>query len=195
MTTSDENSEDKEMKDDQNTSSQNQPTIQDLYASAEYLNCDIPCSAARSLKIITASSGDPNSMQEDRTTRRSSSNQKKTPISYMIFTFSDGRVLTMSLDHAEALKQDSFKPELLFITRNESSITPDNTSCLGENRILSIGTIEGILRELEPNSLLVSCDRPALFYIMSGRLEMQYLREDIVNQANLVDVKIKAQDD
>ena len=66
---------------------------------------------------------------------------------------------------------------------------------MGENRILSIGTIEGTLRELNPNSLLVSCDRPALFYIASGRLEMQYLREDIVNQANLVDVHIKDQED
>ena len=74
LNTTEENSEDKEMKDDQNTNSLNQPNIQDLYASNEYLNCDLPCSASRSMKIITASSGDPNSMQEDRTTRRSTSN-------------------------------------------------------------------------------------------------------------------------
>lgn len=105
MTTTEENTEDKEMKDDQNTNAlNNQPNIQDLYASNEYLNCDLPCSASRSLKIITASSGDPNSTQEDRTTRRSSSNLKKSPMSYLVFTFSDGRVLTMSLDHAEAMK-------------------------------------------------------------------------------------------
>lgn len=104
MTTTEENSEDKEMKDDQNTNSLHQPNIQDLYASIEYLNCDLPCSASRSMKIITASSGDPNSTQEDRTTRRSSNNLKKSPISYLVFTFSDGRVLTMSLDHAEAMK-------------------------------------------------------------------------------------------
>ena len=87
------------------------------------------------------------------------------------------------------------------MARNESGSTSRSSeTALGDYQILSIGTIEPTLRPLlQPQAngqrglgsqaILVCCDRPALFYLAGDRLDMQYLREDLVNQATMVQVR------
>ena len=93
-----------------------------------------------------------------------------------------------------------FIQDLDHITRNEAEAreNPRQTS-LSDYQILSIGTIELDLRYLNLDqlnrhscSIIACCDRPALFYIHNGRLEMQYLREDVVNQASMINVKVNS---
>lgn len=79
------------------------------------------------------------------------------------------------------------------MARNESGNSQrSGKTALGDYQILFIGTIEPTLRSLlQPqanglegagsHAILVCCDRPALFYLAGDRLDMQYLREDLVN--------------
>lgn len=114
----------------------------------------------------------------------------------------------MSLDHQKAASialAGEHVGDLAHIARNESLCGPyTKISALADYQILSIGTVEPTLRALsytlllqEQQSILACCDRPALFYLYGDRLEMQYLREDVVNQATIVLVKVQegSQDD
>jgi len=60
--------------------------------------------------------------------------------SFVICTFSDGRTLTLSFDHIQAMKQE-FNSRLDFIARNELEQRSDE-SAFGDYQILQIGTIE-----------------------------------------------------
>jgi hypothetical protein len=95
-----------------------------------------------------------------------------------------------------------FAQDLDHITRNEAEPreSPKETA-LSDYQILSIGTIELDLRYLnldhlhrQSTSIIACCDRPALFYIHNSRLDMQYLREDVVNQASMISVKVNNAD-
>lgn len=111
----------------------------------------------------------------------------------------------MSFDHGEAKamasKEEPFDQRLKHVARSESGRSDKSSStALGDYQILSIGTVEPTLRSLiqpgsdaqggDTHSVLVCCDRPALFYLAGDRLEMQYLREDLVNQACMISVKL-----
>jgi hypothetical protein len=54
-------------------------TVEQIYKANEFLNQDLPCVVAKSLQILSSESN-PN-------------------ISYLIAGFSDGRTLTMSINH------------------------------------------------------------------------------------------------
>jgi hypothetical protein len=66
-------------------------------------------------------------------------------------------------------------------------------SALADYQILQNGTLEAELRPLVvaggmTGSVLVCCDRPTLFFLDGERLEMQYMRENTVNQASVLRV-------
>ena len=67
-------------------------TVEAMYQGIEFLNCDLPCVVARSVKILTASSGSQGVAKEG----------ENTGLSYIVCTFGDGRTLTMSFDHERA---------------------------------------------------------------------------------------------
>lgn len=151
-------------------------TVQQIYDSMNSINCDLPCVVARSIKVLSV---------EPPATKL---NEPELPtqgphISYIVCTFSDGRAITMSLNHQKATiisQAGEFEPDLAHITRNESLCGPyQKESALADYQILSIGTVEPTLRALsyylmhqEQHSILACCDRPALFYLYGDRLEM-----------------------
>lgn len=158
-----------------------------MYQGNKFFNCDLPCTVARSVKILTSTTSSHDSARGN----------ENSGLSYIVCTFGDGRTLTMSFDHEHArqmaAEQAQLDQRLEHVARNESRTNHrSGRTALGDYQILSIGTIEPTLRSLvQPSgnglegvgshSVLVCCDRPALFYLVGDRLEMQYLREDLVN--------------
>lgn len=95
----------------------------------------MPFVVARSLKMLTIDSH---------------SHGSDSSLSYIIVTFSDGRALTLSLDHMQAgkiLESGGFDDSLAFIARKEADGHSSDSS-LGDYQILSIGTTEPSLRHL-----------------------------------------------
>ena len=107
-------------------------SISEMYQGMQNLNCDLPCTVARSIKILSVS------------------NDIDPPVfSYIICSFSDGRALSIGFDHQIASSMENFTQDLDHITRNEAEAreNPKKTS-LSDYQILSIGTIELDLRYL-----------------------------------------------
>lgn len=63
-------------------------SIQNLYTASKFLNFNLPCMDVRSMQTLTAN--------------RDSSHDHR--LSYVICSFGDGRILSMSLDHQMATK-------------------------------------------------------------------------------------------
>ena len=95
------NSEDQDMEEE--------ISIQQMYQGMDYLNFDLPFMAVRSLKVLTAGSGE---------------------CSYIISTFSDGRTLTICLDHHKATKMVKPDQTLEYVCRKQAD-SSDN-SCLSD---------------------------------------------------------------
>lgn len=124
------------------------------------MNTYLPSLAVKSVKII--------STVDDDVPSRASEQKRE----HIICAFSDGRILTLC-----ALNQQ----------------TEDD-----HKMVHHIGTIEPALCKLveatgnksATESVLVSCDRPALFYLDGDgeRLQIQYLCEEIVDQAGFVQI-------
>jgi hypothetical protein len=77
-------------------------TINEMYEGLQNLNCDLPCTIARSIRILSV----PNDVEAPT-------------FSYIICSFSDGRALTIGFDHGKANKME-FVQELQHVARNES---------------------------------------------------------------------------
>lgn len=118
-------------------------TVEEMYEGVKHLNCDLPCVAVRSVKILSTISGTHGAAKEGI----------NTDLSYIVGTFGDGRTLTMSFDHELAREMAASKKDydgrLEHVARNESgSRQRSSKTALGDYQILSIGTIEPTLRPL-----------------------------------------------
>ena len=89
-------------------------TIEEMYEGTKFLNCDLPCVAVRSVKILTTISGSHGATKEG----------DNMGLSYIVCTFGDGRTLTMSFDHELASEMAASKHDydnrLEHVARNES---------------------------------------------------------------------------
>jgi hypothetical protein len=115
---------------------------------------------------------------------------------HVVCSLSDGRIISMafvpSFSNQVPLSIESITSGLPRFKKGKLSAVVEKEAVEGffNFHIFSVGTTEVIVREIKNSDgqklVVACCDRSALFYLEGDQIQMQYLREDCVNQASLL---------